>query len=645
MARSQIKPAAITRAGYEYQDLVGIEVLIRHYRDPELYTWVLLEADDSNYRALDDVVAARKDGSYEFVQVKFTVDPGRYELDWDWLLAKTEKGTSMLEKWAKSLARVAAMGPIHSAGLKTNRIPSAEFAKYLKGSRVDIDLLPKEIRESVEGACGGTAEARTFFCTFDFLGGLPNLDGYENYLRDQLVPTDTDSLGWLAFRDNVSRWATYRNQPEPDGRILREHVVQIITKRRPQPIRQDFIVPDGYSPPSKGFDKIFRARIAKDDNSITILWGTPGRGKSTYLSYLTQELQKEGAAITRHHYFLSAKDSSSNRISFVEISTSLMHQLYVRYPEAMAGVEDDANKLQSVIGIAATNLASKGQRLYLVVDGLDHVWSDTQRVDQLNHLFNELLPLPPNVSLIVGTQRVPDEQLPGKLLTIANDDDWIEIPRMDEVAVHRWVVQQDKAHPLILRFEPTPERRSEMIDKIAGAFFEISQGHPLHLIYAYEEIIRAGRPTSAEEIRLLPKCPDGDIRAYYRGLWVRLSADAKNALHMLAGSDFFWPSLGIRQVIGGLSKIDHLLELRNVGMVPFHPSIFAWVRERDDHAECYQALLRRSSSGSRMMRLNTGGGVGYGSQGRRQAISKICSQVQRGIGSSNPREGLARPAD
>lgn len=591
MAKVQIKTAAITRAGYEYQDLVGIEVLIRQYRDPELYAWVLLEADDTDFRALDDVVAARMDGSYEFVQVKFTVDSDRYELDWDWLLAKTKKGTSMLEKWAKSLARVAAMGPIHSAGLKTNRIPSAEFARCLDGSRIDIDLLPKEIRESVESACGGAAEARAFFLTFDFLGGLPDLDGYENYLRDQLVPTDTDSLGWLAFRHNVRRWATYQNQPEPDGHILREHVVQLITKRRPQPIRQDFIVPDGYDPPSGAFDTSIRERIVKDENPITILWGTPGRGKSTYLSYLTQELQKEGAAIARHHYFVSAEDSSSNRISFIDISTSLMDQLYVRNPEAMAGVDENADKLRSAIRIAGANLAAKGQRLYIVIDGLDHVWRDTQRVDQLNHLFNELLPLPPNVSLIAGTQRVPDEQLPGKLLTIANDNDWIEIPRMDEVAVHSWVVKQDKACPLILRFDPTPERRAEMINEIAKALYRSSQGHPLHLIYSYMELIRAGRPTSAEEIELLPPCPDGDIRTYYRGLWVHLSADAKNALHMLAGSDFFWPSLGIRQVLGDFSEIDHLVEPRNVGMVPFHSSIFAWVREREDHAESYQALL------------------------------------------------------
>lgn len=591
MAKAQIKPAAIPRTGYDYQDLVGIEVLIRHYRNPELYAWVILEADDADNRALNDIVAARKDGSYEFVQVKFTVDSDHYELDWGWLLAKAKNGTSMLEKWAKSLAHVAAMGPIHSASLKTNRIPSEEFSKCLDGTRVDLGLLPKDIRKSAEAACGGAAEAETFFRTFDFLGGQLDLDEYENFLRDQLVPTDTDLLGWLVFCHYVRRWATYKNQPEPDGRILREHVVQLITKRRPQPIRQDFFVPDGYIPPNKAFDKSIRERIASDINPITILWGTPGRGKSTYLSYLTQELQKVGAAVARHHYFLSAEDSRSNRISFIEISTSLIDQLYARHAEAMVEVTGGADKLRAAIGIAATNLAGKAQRLYIIIDGLDHVWRDTQRVDQLNHLFNELLPLPPNVSLIVGTQRVPDEQLPGKLLTIATENDWVEIPRMDEIAVHRWVVQQDNARPLILRFNQTPEQRAETIDKIARAFFNISQGHPLHLIYAYQGLINGGRPTSAEEIGQLPPCPDGDIRTYYQGLWVRLSADAKIALHMLAGSEFFWPSLGIRQVLGDFSQIDFLLESRNVGMVPFHSSIFAWVRERVDHAEKYQTLL------------------------------------------------------
>lgn len=592
-ASRSIKRAAIPRAGYDYQDLAGIEILIRHYRDPDLYEWVMLEADESAFRALDDVVAARKDGSFELVQIKFTVDSERYELDWSWLLDKSDKGTSLLAKWSASLARVSAMGPAHSAGVKTNRLPSESFSKCLSGTRVDFDLVPEGLRDSVAAECGGTDAAKAFFQTFEFFGGTPDLGEFEISLRDQLVPADTDMLGWLVLQSSVRRWATFKNQPEPNGRIYREHVQHIITKKRPQPIRQDFMVPEGYAPPNEQFDEVFRQRIANDSNPVTILWGTPGRGKSTYLSFLTRVLQEEGAAITRHHYFLASEDSATNRTSFIEISTSLMAQLYVHHPEAMAGVPEDFEKLRSVMAMAAANLAARKQRLYIVVDGLDHVWRDTGHVQQLDHLFNELLPLPLNVSLIVGTQRVADDQLPRRLLTTAKDTDWIEIPPMDEVAVHHWVLQQDKVRPLILRVDLGPERRAEMMDKVATAFFRISQGHPLHLIYVHQSLIHAGAPISDEEIEQLPPCPAGDIRDYYQGLWVRLGPRAKNALHMLAGSDFFWPGIGIRQVLGEYSEIEFLLEPRNIGLVPFHASIFAWVRERQDHAEIYAGLLPR----------------------------------------------------
>src|SRR6185503_15447957 len=148
-----------------------------------------------------------------------------------------------------------------------------------------------DVRPALEAECGGVGEARAFFSVFEFFAETPDLDRLENILRDQLVPTDTDAFGWLAFRHAVRQWAIFKNWPEPNGRILRGHVVQLITKRRPQPIRQDFVVPDSYGPPSEAFDRSIRERIGKDDNPITILWGTPGRGKSTYLSFLTQALQ------------------------------------------------------------------------------------------------------------------------------------------------------------------------------------------------------------------------------------------------------------------------------------------------------------------------------------------------------------------
>ena len=248
-----IKHTAITRAGYEYQDLVGIEILIRHYRDPDLFSWVKLESDDPKIKSLDDVVAMRSDGSIEYIQVKFTVDAAKYPLDWEWLLEKTKNGNSLLAKWAEAFARAKLGGPIHSAQLKTNRIPSSDFSASMRGNFVDLALVPVEIRKRVEAECGGKTKAEEFFSEFGFTGNLPDLERLENSLRDQLVPTDTDGPGWLLLCNSVRRWAIRKKEPPPDGKILRQHLLALISRRRPQPLRQDFAVPEGYTPSEHRF--------------------------------------------------------------------------------------------------------------------------------------------------------------------------------------------------------------------------------------------------------------------------------------------------------------------------------------------------------------------------------------------------------
>jgi hypothetical protein len=103
--------------------------------------------------------------------------------------------------------------------------------------------------------------------------------------------------------------------------------------------------------------------------------------------------------------------------------------------------------------------------------------------------------------------------------------------------------------------------------------------------------VRSGRPFSVEAIRLLPPCPDGDIRKYYRTLWARLSGQAKEVMHLIAGSPFFWPSAGLRQCAGPADDVDHLLEHRRSGVAPFHGSILAYVREQPDHEGAFKALI------------------------------------------------------
>ena len=134
LATATLKKAAIARAGFEYQDLVGIEVLINFFRDPTLYQWVELESEEPQVGYLDDVVAARTDGRFEYIQVKFTSDPDAYMLGWDWLLERKPRGTSRLKKWSSSLLKIAALGPVYIAQLRTNRRPDPEFQTHSTGA-------------------------------------------------------------------------------------------------------------------------------------------------------------------------------------------------------------------------------------------------------------------------------------------------------------------------------------------------------------------------------------------------------------------------------------------------------------------------------------------------------------------------------
>jgi NACHT domain len=590
LPKHTFKTPGIARSGFEYQDLVGIEVLLSFYRNPNLYHWVELDSEDTRFGKLDDVVAARQDNSFELLQVKFTADPETYFLDWDWLLAKKVKGTSLLKKWSDALLRVKLLGRLHSAKLRTNRRPNEDIASVLRGSFVEFDKIEPAQRKLVSKEIGGDNAAREFFSLFEFAHSEPLIDDLEAKLKGDIVPTDTDNTGWLLLRQQASRWSTRKKSPEPDGKVRHEHLVQIITKRRPKPIPQDFEIPVSYQVPSQDFHDAFISRIKTSSNAISVLWGTPGRGKSTYLSYLVDLLNKEKLPTIRHHYFLSLDDSTADRISFPEICSSLMDQMSGLHTDAVRGLEDSPNQLRKWLEACGLHYAKEGKKFYLVIDGLDHVWREQLNISQMEHLFNYLLPCPKNVCLLIGTQRVSKQQLPLKLIQNSKEGDWIEVPPMDYNAVHAWLEAQQDAGRLLLRDQQHAGGATEL-SKVSHAFFEITNGNPLHLIYSFEALVRRGLVVTSDEVELLPSCPDGDIRRYYGGLWGRLPTEAKKVLHLIAGSDFHWPADGLRKCAGSLYEVDHLLEHRRTGLIPFHGSILAYARDQSDHVGAFEAVL------------------------------------------------------
>ena len=587
------KRSGVLRGGFEYQDLVAIEILIRFLRDRNLYEWVQVEAEDSLYQAIDDVVACRKDGQIELTQVKFTpepLDPNR-RLSWEWLTNQAHHGTSLLQKWAKTVLARTRDGTLARAMVKTDRVPDLEFERCLDGYRVDYPRLTAETKATVDGQLGSEETAAAFFESFEFVHSLQRFDDYEESLRSQLEH-DTDTNGWAYFRQEVRRWAMRKNAPPPDGRIRHFHLLNVFSPSRPTALRQDFAVPSGYRVPDDAFHQEF-IREAITADGIAVLWGPPGRGKSTYLSHCVSELAgQDDVVCIRHHYFLRLDERGDGRFSYFAIERSLIQQL------ADAGLSNvrQNDGLANALAAAAAEVRQSGRQLVVVVDGLDHVWRDQGDLVQMRLFFDALLPLPEGVRLVVGTQRVADEHLPTKLLSALPKGEWTELPTMSVAAVRAWLASHEAGDRLRVAESPV-KTNAEVIDELGSALHNISAGLPLHLVYSLEALLKSGESLTVDAVLRLPACPSGEIEDYYETLWVGLSAGAKRALHLLAGLQFGPPSFGLGKCLTAdvvwwqvLEEIGHLLDCREASVVPFHGSLFAFLRDRPEHRQAFLSL-------------------------------------------------------
>ena len=590
MTGHDYKTPGLIRAGFQYQDLVAIETLINFYRQRDLYTWVQLEAEEREFRSIEDVVACTPDGLYELTQVKFTADPDALSnsLSWVWL---TENGgvrkKSLLQKWAETTLHHKEAGNLARAALKTDRVPNTAFAQCLEGTKVDYTRMSAEDKAKVEEQLGSLEAAKSFFESFEFIHSLPRLDDLEEKLWSR-ISSDTDRGGWALFREQVQRWSTRKGQPDPDGKIKYIHLRQAFSIERSKPIPQGFLVPSTYSVPDADFDRAFLEEIT-DSDGLTVLWGPPGRGKSTYLSHCVAGIDQKSAVCIRHHYFLSLEDRSEGRFHYHAIVQSLKHQLEETIPDLQPSSRDLGELLQ----MAALRLQDDGRRLIVIVDGLDHVWRDHRDHEDMEALFDALLPLPTNVRLVVGTQKIASDHLPTRLLNTLPAERWTELPLMSQAAVHRWLRSQDKAGRLNLEVVGR-QSRGQMVRAIARALHDISQGLPLHLIYSFEAVVRSGKAVNVDDIAALPACPTGDIRDYYQSFWDRIGPKARTILHVLAGLDFGPPPFAMGDCFGRSSEslaardeINHLLDYRETEIRPFHGSLFAFVRDLPEHGSTF----------------------------------------------------------
>jgi hypothetical protein len=599
MSNDAIKSRAIISGGYQYQINAGLLLLADWLDDPGRYNSVIFECDDPAIAAgLDDIVAeSAEDGSLHLTQVKLTVDSSDddYALSWDWLLS-TKKGKSLLQKWSSSLQRTG-VDRVSKASLFTNRRPDREFEGVLDSERkVTLSKITPDVRKMIDAQLDPESIS-LFFSLFQFDHSKQDYDAIGTLLIDRFVPNHGLIQGYHALRVNAQDWAVRKNFPPPDGKITIELVRGILSAVRSAPLQQDFRIPKSYQPPDKPFLKSFHGRIVSGNEQVLVLSGSPGQGKSTFLSFYCSALSKRKIPYIRHHYFLTLGDPS-DRFSLHEVSNSLMAQMESRHFEFIQNLPSGGENLRVWIETCAAGYAKQGKRFVVVIDGLDHVWRENARDKRpLDSLFRQLFPPIQNVTLLLGTQQVPDEQLPSHLQLHAQESQWIELPRMSMTAVGHWLEAQLSAGRFELMHD-SPQRHTELLFEVTEAFHQVTSGHPLHLTYTFEHLSTEKRRLMRDDVLECDPCPSGDIRKYYSTLWNRLSFSGKDALHLATAAEFIWPTNGLGECTNVPAsdirkEIGFLFYNSEVGIMPFHGSLLAFVSELQEHDDRIAALLPR----------------------------------------------------
>ena len=600
---TDIKHTQLTRVGYTYQDYICIQKLVEWYRDPQKYQWISIEgaeSEDGKFKGLDDVVAFDQEGFYELYQVKFTTDPDdeKNTLSFDWLTQHKPKGTSLLQKWAADVERYGQLGKLSIASLKTNRKPDEVVAGCLEGRKLNIEKVSAQVLTEIDAQLGGREKTEAFFKAFNFEHSLKKIDTLEQDLESQLVPDHASSEGWLRLLKTVQYWATRKNQPEPDGRITLGHLTEIISRKSQSTLSQFFEIPDGYAPSSENFHSEILENTSRP--GCVVISGLPGTGKSTYLSFLTDELSSSDRAVIRHHYSIDSH-GLSDRISFTNAAQSLLAQLREVVPKANVSENVGSDELEKKIADAAEALSAEGKTcLTIIVDGLDHVARERSDISQLEHMLNRLLELKDQVCVILGTQPVSDEQLPSKLTAAAPREEWKTLPYMDLNSIKSWLVAQIESDEVRLR--GGKDNRDRELSEVSQSLLKISGGYPLHLIYSIKTLTAQDKVVSSYEIDSLPICSDGDIRTYYNVLWSNLSPSARETLVLVSSVHFQWPNIeSLRFCVEQtdfyktFDEIRHLVEIRRSGIFVFHSSIIVFVREQEAYEQNKLDVMKKVS--------------------------------------------------
>jgi GTPase SAR1 family protein len=541
--------------------------------------------EDSSAAPVDDVIIEFQD-RIECYQAKHAINPhALLEIKFDTaeLIDPATDFTISFARLAKAWQSLQSRGKEVTIVIFTNRAAESELSSlleenYFKDAFVSnnfqkrkrkklCDKIRKEIAISDD-------ELISFLSSIRYDLRQPNEAGLNEVIRSDWLERKfglNAASVYDRFVSQVERWfLESRTRPIDREEVLA--ALQLNNSNLPQifPVNPETYVDRA------DFEQDVERVLFRDRGGYTAIVGTPGSGKSTFITQFTDKLRERGQPLVRYYAFTQVNDTfQRERVGKEAFLKSIIEQLYAEFHDLVPDERRynySEQRLLQLLTLLGEHFQAKQQQLLMVVDGIDHVGREVG-IEETQKLLN-VLPkqLPVGVVCAIGTQST--QYLPVEIERQCREDTLLNIP----------LFKIEQTQDFLSRcFEESSRPNDRTIDSI----HKRSEGLPLYLHFIAERLKQAAIEEYDNLVAILP-AHEGHIDRYYAALWSEFSKEPKlkklcglsARLHFRVKTSDLLSMAGMTDAFESeppFDRMKHLLQVSELGCRVFHNSFRGFI--------------------------------------------------------------------